>query len=476
MTQESSKTASSVPSQPSRRNFLKTAGVAGLAVTNPYIWTSSVARAESPNDKIRVASIGTSIYTNRYTGDGDHPGRGAVVGHQAGQHGEMVAVADVNSKAAAFFADRYNGNCEQYQDYEDVLAREDIDAVTIGTPDHWHAKIAIDAMRAGKHVYCEKPLTLTIEEGRQICKVAEETGMVFQTGTQQRSEFNGIFLKAIAIAQSGVLGDKLHCLISIGGGEKGGPFKTMKPPAHLNWDKWLGQTPMVDYCPERCDYDFRWWLEYSGGQVTDWGAHHGDIALLAMGMGLSGPTKISGKGDYPDVGNGFNVATTFDCNFEFEGGHTARLYSGGNELIISGDRGKIRVNRGGLTGRPAEQLGLAYKISKNDWGTGEKGDNPQTSIKPPEWVDEAIDKLCHGKKHGSHMGNFFECVRDGGKPISDVWTSHRSASLCHLANIAMKLDRPLEWDPEKEMFPKDQEATSMTRREQRSGYEIDVVV
>lgn len=452
---------------PNRRRFLKQSAAAGGAIAAaglvPYFATAPVAKADDKNSQLGVGAIGTSIYTNRYTGDGDFPGRGSVIGHQAGQLGNMIAVADVNTKASAFFADRYDGKCEQYQQYEDLLARDDIDLVTIGTPDHWHTKIAVDAMRAGKHVYCEKPLTLTIQEGQQLIKVAKETGKVFQVGTQQRSEYGGVFLNAIAIAQSGILGDKLHCLMSVETGEKGGPFENAPAPDHIDWDKWLGQTPEVPYCPQRGDYDFRWWLEYSGGQVTDWGCHHGDIALMAMGMGQSGPTKIYGKGDYPDVENGFNVATTFDCHYEFEGGHTARLYSGKNELIISGDRGKIRVNRRGLTGRPAEELGLATSGANAD-------------VTTPAWVAEAVDKLYHGKKPGSHMGNFFECIRDGGQPVSDVESSHRSASLCHLANIAMRLGHPLDFDPATETFPNDPEAQSMTFREQRSPYAIDVDV
>ena len=450
------------------------AGSTVIAAGTPYFWTASRAAAENVNSRINVGAIGTSIYTDRYTGKGDHPGRGALIGHQAGKLGNMVAVADVNTKASAYFAERYHGNCRQYVDYEDLLARDDIDAVTIGTPDHWHAKIAIDAMRAGKHVYCEKPLTLTIAEGQQIVKVAQQTGKVFQVGTQQRSEFDGVFLYAIAIAQSGVLGDKLHCLISVGGAEKGGPFVNQPVPEHLHWDKWLGQAPAVPYCRQRCDFDYRWWLEYSGGQVTDWGAHHGDIALLALGMGRSGPIKIYGRGDYPDVPNGFNVATTFDCHYEFEGGHTARLYSGKNELIISGDRGKIRVNRGGLTGRPAERLGVSHRYSRNDWGTDGKPAE-QSGMTPPEWLAEAVEKLYHGKRYGSHMGNFFDCIRDGGTPVSDVVSSHRSASLCHLANIAMTLGRPLDFDPTTETFA-DAEAQSMVSRPQRAGYEIAVDV
>lgn len=456
-----------------RRQFLRTASVASLAA-NTYVFTSSAKAQESANDRLNVGAIGTSIYTNRYTGDGDHPGRGAVVGHQAGKLGNMVAVADVNRKNAEFFAKEYDGNCEIHGDYEDLIAREDIDAVTIGTPDHWHAKIAIDAMRAGKHVYCEKPLSLTIREGQQICKVAEETGKVFQVGTQQRSEFEQVFLKAVAIARSGMLGDQLHCLISVGQGETGGPYDNEAAPDHLNWEKWLGQAPLVPYCPERGDYDFRWWLEYSGGQVTDWGVHHGDIAMWAMGLDDSGPTSIEGSGNYPDIDNGFNVAVDFDCQFKFPGGHTARLYSGKNELIIGGDRGRIRVNRGGLTGKPAEELGVAHTIGKDEWGSGDRDDDAPRGGEGPDWMSEAIDQLCHGKKPGNHMANFFQCIRDGGKTISDPWSHHRSVSLCHLANIAMILDRPLKWDPDKETFPGDDEANAMVSRQQREGYEIRV--
>ncbi|HBE69222.1 MAG TPA: dehydrogenase [Planctomycetaceae bacterium] len=457
--------------QPNRRRFVAT----GAACAVPALWLPKRGYGQSANDRLNVAAIGTSIYTDRYTGDGDHPGRGAVVGHQAGKLGDMVAVADVNSRNAEFFAQQYDGNCQIYKDYEDVLAREDVDAVTIGTPDHWHAKIAIDAMKAGKHVYCEKPLSLTVAEGQQVCKVATETGKVFQVGTQQRSEFDQIFLKAVAIAQSGMLGDKLHCLISVGTGEKGGPFENSPAPDHIDWDKWLGQTPEVPYCKERGDYDFRWWLEYSGGQVTDWGVHHGDIAMWAMGMHDSGPTRIEGKGNYPDVENGFNVAVDFDCNFEFEGGHTARLYSGKNELIIGGEKGRIRVNRGGLTGRPAEQLGVAHKITKNEWGTGEKANDPKAGGgMGPQWLQDAVDKLCHGKEPGNHMANFFECIKKGGMPISDVWSHHRSVSLCHLANIAMILDRPLSFDPNAEKFVKDDAANAMLSREQRPEYAIKV--
>ena len=340
-----------------------------------------------------------------------------------------------------------------------MLQREDIDAVTIGTPDHWHTAIAIAAMKAGKDVYCEKPLTLTVDEGKLISKVAKETGRVLQVGTQQRSEYDQIFLKAVAIARSGRLGDKLTALSSVGqpdfvaNNTTDGPFEDVPSPEQLDWDFWLGQAPKVPYCAQRCNYNFRWWLEYSGGQVTDWGVHHSDIAIWALGGDETGVVEIEGKGDFPVLASGdvnmvdffngraglpnrYNVARGFDCQMTLANGNTIRLFSGNNELILSGEKGRIRVNRRGLTGKPVEQLSAAEN----------------------ERLDEEIIELCKGKKPGSHMGNFFECVRDRSLPISDVYSHINSVNACHMANIAMILGRKLTWDPAKEVFVDDDEA------------------
>jgi len=443
-------------SRSSRRDFLKRAATFGAAIAAPYFWTNSTLRAESKNDRLNVAAIGTSIYTDRWGHKGEQDGRGAVVGHQAGRLGNMVAVADVNRRYAERFASRYDGRCRVYGDYRKVLDRDDVEAVTIGTPDHWHTKIAIEAMLAGKDVYCEKPLTLTIDEGKKICRVARETGRVFQVGTQQRSEFGRVFLKAVALARSGRLGTKLHALSSVGTGERGGPFENQAPPPELDWDFWLGQAPKVRYCTQRCDYDFRWWLEYSGGQVTDWGVHHTDIALWALGVENTGPTEIEGVGDFAQIENGYNVALSFDCTMKFAEGQEIRLTSGSNELIISGEKGRIRVNRGGLTGKPVEELTEADE----------------------QWLDEEILELTGGWKtggnEGDHMANFFDCVKDRSRPISDVFSHHRSVSACHLANIAMQLKRKVRWDPEKEDFIGDAEASARLSREQREPYTINV--
>jgi len=347
-----------------------------------------------------------------------------------------------------------------------VLDRKDVEAVTVGTPDHWHTKICVEAMQAGKDVYCEKPLTLTIAESKLLCEVTNQTGRVFQVGTQQRSEYKEVFLKAVAIARSGRLGKKLHALSSVGGAKSDGPFPTADPPKNLNWDVWLGQAPKVDYCDKRVHYQFRWWLEYSGGQVTDWGVHHTDIAVWALGGEKTGAVEIEGKGEFP-LGtegvlamlagrkpavepNSYNVARQFDCDMKFPNGNTIKLLSGPNELIIEGELGKIRVNRGGLTGAPVEEMSDADR----------------------QWLDEEVVKLYKGKQPGSHMANFFECVKDRSLPISDVFTHTNSVNACHMANIAMLLGRKIRWDQENYDFIDDPEASALVSRRQREPYTI----
>ena len=442
-----------------RRQFLaQTTGVAASTLLVPYFLSGSSANAADGGGDLNVASIGVG-------------GRGSTVGHQAGERGNMVACADVDREHAEKFASQYEGKCEIYEDYRNILDRKDVDVITCGTPDHWHTKIIIEAMRAGKDVYCEKPLTLTIDESRQVNQVTQETGRVVQVGTQQRSEYEKVFLKAVAIARSGYLGDKLNAISSIGTANSGGPFETQSPPEHLNFDFWLGQSPKVDYCPQRVHFDFRWFFEYSGGQVTDWGVHHTDIALWALGGEETGIVEAQGTGVFPglpytvnivDFLNGReklpnqnNVAHEFDCDLTLANGNTIKLTSGTNELIIAGEKGRIRVNRGGLTGKPVEEI---------------IGD-PKSNQK----LDEEVNKLYRGMPiSDGHMANFFHCVKTREMPISDVWTHSHAVNACHIANIAMLLKRKVMFDPQNNEFTGDDEANLFIRREQRSPFQIDV--
>ena len=255
-----------------RRQFLRHSAkgaTAGILASSTFPYLAS-ADEKSPNERLQFAAIGVG-------------GRGAGIANNARRLADIVAVCDLDTQRI----ERVNkslaqGKAKGYQDYRYILDNKDIDFVTIGTTDHWHTRIAIQAMQAGKDVYCEKPLTLTIEEGKQICNVTKETGRVFQVGTQQRSEMGQKFLTAIGIIREGRIGKIKKVTCNIGGGPKGGPFKKSDPPSNIDWNMWLGQAPLVDYIKERCHYQFRWWYEYSGGKMTDWGAHHVDIAQWAM--------------------------------------------------------------------------------------------------------------------------------------------------------------------------------------------------
>ncbi len=253
-----------------RRQFVQSAAAAGALI--PY-WTTGVARAfESSNDRHVIGSIGC--------------------GHRWGDlvenvkpFGDIVAVCDVDSQHAEAGRQKVGGKADIFEDYRKLLDRKDIDAITIATPDHWHTKIAIDAIRAGKDVYCEKPLTLTIDEGKQICRVMREHKQVFQVGTQQRSSYHNAFLIAVAAVHLGRIGKLQKVTAHIDKGVGGGPFAESPPPANLNWDLWLGQAAKVPYIKQRCHETFRWWFEYSGGKLTDWGAHHVDIATWGVETG-----------------------------------------------------------------------------------------------------------------------------------------------------------------------------------------------
>ena len=414
-----------------RRHFLNTLAV-GSAVTGLCTLSSPVFATD---DRRRVGAIGVG-------------GRGSRITQNASKFAEIVAVCDVDSQRAEANASKYFG-ASVSEDYRDLLDRQDIDAVVIATPDHWHSKIAIEAMLAGKDVYCEKPLTLTIEEGRLINQVATRTGRIVQVGTQQRSEFGGFFLQAVAMVHAGRIGELKSVTASTGGGQTGGPFPTSKVPSHLNWDRWLGQTPEVPYTAERCHGNFRWWREYAGGQMTDWGAHHVDIALWAIGIPDAGKLMLSGTGQVPQVKNGYNMPAQFDVTCTMPNGLPLKMVTGQRQgITFEGTRGRFFVNRGGIYGKPVEQL----------------VDNPL-----PE---DAITKLYKGKQPGDHMGNFFECVASREEPISDVFSHHRAVTVLHLANLCLLLGRDLEWDLAREQIVGDDEANSHQRREQRQGYQI----
>jgi myo-inositol 2-dehydrogenase / D-chiro-inositol 1-dehydrogenase len=434
-----------------RRGFLSVS--AGLAAgwAAPHLWTGRRAMAQSPNARLGVGAIGVG-------------GRGSGVGNDAARRGLKVACADVDRNHAERFA-AGDPAVKVYEDYRRLLDHKDIDVVTIGTPDHWHTKIAIEALQSGKHVYCEKPVTLTIDEGKLLTRAVEQSGKVFQVGTQQRSSQQ--FLLAVAVARSGMLGKPLKATCSIGGGPAGGPFPTGDPPAHLNWDFWLGQCPVVPYTRERCHGNFRWWLEYSGGKLTDWGAHHVDIAHWGLGKELTGPVEIEGEGTLPNIPddfdpvaffagkqripNGYNTPMQFHVDLRFGDGDLIHVQHGpDNGIWFEGPKGRIFVNRGRISGAPVENLTEADKAK----------------------LDKDIEQLYKGKPRRGHMQNFFDCILEGGEPVSDMESHHRELSSCHMCNIVMLLKRKLRWDPAKEEFIGDDVANALLARPQREPYAI----
>lgn len=440
-------------SSSSRRDFLKTsaAATAAGAVVGYFASERPARAADSPNERPQIGCIGVGSM-----GSGD--------ARQHAQIGDILAVCDVDSKRAetAKKDDKIGkGKADAYGDYRKVLERKDIDVVSVVTPDHWHVKIAIEALQAGKHVFCQKPLTLTLEENqliRNACKKYDK--QAFVVGTQQRSDRDK-FLRAINMVQKGLLGDIKTVTCGINGSPTGGPFPKVAPPAELDWDFWLGQAPKVDYIVRRCHYEFRWWYEYSGGKFTDWGAHHVDIAQWALQQDKQGqgPVEVDGsdahhpvpfKDGFPTVDDCYNTSDNFAVKCKYANGTELIITSrGDNGILFEGTKGRLFVNRSKITGTPIEQ----------NWDKDQFG--------PDDLV-----RLYKGKPFESHKQNFYRCIREGGLPASDVFSHVITMNTCHLASIAARLGRAIKWDPEKEEIVGDSQAAGLFARVPRSGFEI----
>jgi len=456
-----------------RRNFLQGITLAGAAVLSNGLLTNPIAKAvanQSANDRIGVGIIGAG-------------GMGSGDASLAAQFGEIVAIADADLAQAERMKQRFDGKPVAMQDYRKLLERKDVDVVIQATPDHWHTKINIDACLAGKDVYGEKPLSLTVTEGRKLCQVVKETKRVFQTGTQQRSGRE--FQTAVELVRNGRIGKLKQVLVSLPYyNTKGGPFETMPVPSTLDWELYQGQAPVHDYTQNRTHANFRWWYEYAGGIVTDWGNHHIDIAHWGMDAENTGPTSIEARGIFPNNGHPkcYNTPDRFFSRMLFANGvellyfislAQREMFGGstthsdttqeeqdwlfGEEkspdvreskrdgILFIGETGRVFVNRGGLYGRPVEEL-EQKPLPDNAWRVRPSSD---------------------------HMKNFFDCVRTRELPVGNVDIEQRSVSTCHLTNISIRLGgRKLTWNPDKEQFVGDAEANAMLQREQRAPYQI----
>lgn len=430
----------------SRRTLIRgaAAGISMATLPNWFVREARAAEAEAEllrprrigqNDTINIGVIGPGGPKG-----GFQQGLG-VTRWLAGKQGvKIVAVCDVDEAHRQNAARVLNVSADGiYRDYRKMLRHKDLDAVVIGTPDHWHAQISVDAMVAGKDVYCEKPLTLGVAEGREVADTAKRLGRIFQTGSQQRSD--GRFRLAVQVARSGRLGRLTKIITHLPTGPTGGPFASKPIPEGLDWNMWLGPAPVTEYVQERCHGNFRWWLEYSGGMLTDWGAHHNDIAQWAMDMDGSGPISVQGTGKVPaGTGSGFySTFPEFDVEYLYPNGVVLHCTNQGeNGLEIHGEEGWVFVSRG--------------RIGASD----------------PKLLEEPVPGSEKVYASNDHAQNFIDGIRTRKACICNAEVGHRSVSVCHLANISLRLGgRKLRWDPVDEKFVGDPEANLMLLRPHR---------
>lgn len=444
-----------------RRSFLRRSALgagAGLAVPQVFLNKTFAATGENPSELIRVGVIGTG---------------GQGMANMRAILKNVVAVCDVDSKhaaSAAALVEKSNGRKPAvYGDYRRLLEDKSLDAVLVATPDHWHALPSIEACLAGKDVYCEKPLTLFIEEGKTLVKAARKTGRIVQCGSQQRSEAK--FLQAAEYVRNGRIGKVKRVLVGLVGVNwtKDPLVPDSAPPPELDYEMWLGPAPARPYNKQRVHYYFRFFWDYSGGQMTNWGAHHLDITQWALGMDDSGPTEIVGRGDF-DPEKRFEVPSAFAITYKYANGVVVECQSpvpkvapliperkeqameilGGSETftgcIFEGEKGLIYVNRGVV----------------RCW--------PDEIFETP--IGEKDVRLYKSRQH--HQ-NWLECIKSRKLPICDVAIGHRSATVCHLGNIAIRTGRRIQWDPAREVIVGDAEAARLTTKEYRAPWKLPKV-
>ena len=421
----------------SRRNFLQKSISFGAAFAVPAVVPSSVFGEAAPSSRITIGIIGT--------------GSQGILNLKAflnKPRAAITAVCDVDRKhreQARKMARLAEGS--SYNDFRELLARSDIDAVVVSTPDHWHALISIAAVKAGKDVYCEKPLAYSVAEGRELCNAAKQSNRILQTGSHQRSDKD--FRLACELVLNGRIG-KLHTIrVEIPENSQPNPrtWNVSKPPEGLDYDLWLGPAPYRPYIAQGCHYNWHFLYDYGIGQITNWGAHMLDIAQWGNGSDLSGPVEVSGTGEFPKVGL-FETPLRYDIEYAYLNGvrllcRTRQPDGPETHVRFEGTDGWIFVSRDRLLSHPPSLI--------------------QSRPNPNEVrLYRSID----------HHQNFLDCVRLRTKPAVDAETGHRSATVCHIGDIAVRLGRKLRWEPAKEIFIEDNAANKMLSRPMRSPWKL----
>jgi len=442
----------------SRRNFLRGATAALVAsAAAPYVVPASALGADgrpAPSDRITMGCIGLggrgTVDMQAFLGRGDvqivalcDVDKGSDRYEDAWYRGlkpAMDAVAKHYARDKA--AGTYRGP-DGTQDFRELLARTDIDAVTVATPDHWHAGIVVAAAKAGKDIYCEKPMSLTVADGRAMVEAVRRYGRVFQCGSQRRSSAKCRF--SCELVRNGRIGKLQAVRVGLPGGRwiRSNAKETFEPepvPETFDYDMWLGPAPWAPYTYNRCHWNFRWNLDYSGGQVTDWGAHYIDMAHWGMGAEHAGPVEVAGEGKFPPPSELWNTATDF---------HFACTYAGGVKMDVSSGGGGVRF------------------IGADGWVDLEGGSEPASLQKEPTGTDEI-----HLYESRDQHGNFIDCVKSRGPTAAPVDVAHRSIIPAHLGNIAMRLGRKVRWDPAAERFFDDPGADRLLSRAYRSPWSV----
>ncbi len=428
-------------SQLSRRSFVKQTSLGGLILGMSAKSYRSVFAAQPPSERVRVGLIG--------------------VGNQGGPKNNMkyflrnvVALCDLDknylAEASAFLRKEANLTATMTDDYRRLLDSKEIDAVVVTVPDQWHATMTIDACRAGKDVYCEKPLTLVIDEGKHMIEAARANGRVVQTGTMQRS--GAEFKLAVELVRKGIVGKVTAVNVTLPSpnwiARAGKPVPDSAPPEGFDFDRWLGPAPLRPFNTNRVHYLFRFFWDYSGGQQTNFGAHHLDIAQWGLGMDDSGPISVEGTAvfnpdgwyetpDTTEIKYTYGNGVVMTCRQKLDTKNTDQ----GTEFI--GEKGSLFVYRGGIKTNPPELL---------------KG--------------VELPKIVSSQANISHVNDFFECVKTRKTPSADINIGHRSATVCHLGNIAIRTNKKINWDPKSETIVGDAEASRWLTKEYREPWRL----
>jgi predicted dehydrogenase len=428
-----------------RRLLANAAGVSAGLVGFPYIIRSTALGADgaaAASERITMGCIGVGSQ-----------GSGNMNGFLGKKGAQVVAVCDVdkrNLNRAKDAVDKKYGNsdCATYSDFRELIARADIDALSLAMPDHWHSIPVVTGALAGKDMYGEKPLARTIHEAKVMRDTMNRYGRIWQTGSWQRSVAN--FHHGCELVRNGRIGKVTRVEVGLPTGGGGGNPPVSEPPEGLDWDFWLGPAlwrPFRKYSGRAPHWDWRWIMDYSGGQLTDWAGHHIDIAHWGLGLDDTGPVEIEGKGVYPKDGI-YDVPTEYKFTCK---------YADGLEMVVANDR---QLPRG---------MGTVWY--------GEKGwvhvDRGRQATNPPELWDETIGpneiRLYESRDH--HQ-NFLDCVKTRKKTITPIEVACRSISVGLLGEIAMLLEREVRWDPEREMFVNDDEANRMLSRPMRAPWHL----